>query len=223
LTSIRLISLLDANLLKKIANKFSDYNRIRKYKTFIDYFKPKINTKIIDVGASEGEYQENANIIEKRYSYPENIIVLGIDNFKEFPKRYPKVKIVIYGGDVFPFKDKNFDICWCNAVIEHVGNTYKQEKFLKEICRVSKKAFITTPNRYFPFEVHSRIFLFHYLPKRVFDKLLIKLGKSWVTGDYMYLLRLKDIKKLLLKCNINKYKIIKNRILGFVVDFVIIF
>lgn len=152
----------------KIANKFSNYNRIRKYKIFIDYFKPKINTKILDVGASEKEYKENANIIGKRYSYPENITVLGIDRFEEFPERYPKVKIVIYNGDVFPFKDKEFDICWCNAVLEHVGNRDKQEKFLKEICRVAKEAFITIPNRYFPFEVHTKILLLHYLPKKAF-------------------------------------------------------
>ena len=210
------------NLLK-IANKFSSYNRLRKYNSFIDYFKPEIKTKIIDVGASEKECLEKANILEKKYPYSENITVLGIDNFKEFPKRYPKVKIATYKGDVFPFKDKEFDICWSNAVLEHVGNFDKQEKFLKEICRVAKTAFITTPNRYFPFEVHTRIFLLHYLPKKLFNKILIKLGKDWKFSDRIHLLGLQDIITLLRRCNIKKSKIIKNRILGFVVDFIIIF
>ena len=117
----------------------------------------------------------------------------------------------------FPFKDKEFDICWCNAVIEYVGNCDKQERFLKEIQRVAKMSFVTTPNRYFPFEVHTRIFLIHYVHTRDY------LTKSWATGNYMHLLGLRDIKKLLRKCGINEYKIPKNKVLGFTIDYVITF
>lgn len=207
----------------KIATNFSSYNRLRKYNFFIDYFKPTINTKILDIGAAEIEYQENANTIEKKYPYPENITVLGIDDYKEFSKRYPKVKAVTYKGNEFPFKDKEFDICWCNAVIEHIGGINEQKKFLKEINRACKAVFITTPNKHFPFEVHTKIFLLHYLPKRIFDKILIMVGKPWASGNYMHLLSLNTIKKLLEECGIEKYRIVKNKILGFTVDFMIIF
>ncbi len=132
-------------IIGKIANKIGDYNRLRKYNIFMDYFKPGANTKILDVGASEREYQKNANIIEKRYPYPENITALGIEDYKEFRKRYPKVKVMKYDGSAFPIKDKGFDISWCNAVIEHVGTRERQREFLKELHRVSKAVFITTP------------------------------------------------------------------------------
>ena len=207
----------------EIASCFSDYNRSRKYKLFIDQFKPIADTKILDVGASEKEYQKNANILEKKYLYPNNITVLGVDNYKEFNKRYPKVKTVTYKGDIFPFNDKEFDICWCNAVIEHSGGRSAQERLLWEIHRVAKTAFITTPNRYFPIEVHTRIPLLHYLPKQYFDKVLNRIGKSWATGNYMHLFSLSEIKRLLERCNIANYKIIKNKIFGFTVDFVIVF
>ncbi len=120
-----------------------------------------------------------------------------IDEFEEFSKRYPKVNTVVYKGDKFPFKDKEFDICWCNAVLEHVGERSRQEKFLKEVRRVAKSSFVTTPNRYFPVELHTRIPLLHYLPKGIFDIILKRVGKKWATENYMYLLSLKDIKKLL--------------------------
>ena len=110
---------------RKIANNISNNNRLRKYRFFINYFKPGAKSRILDVGASEKEYQRNANILEKQYPYPENITVLGTDEYKEFCRRYPKVKTVIYKGGSFPFKDKEFDICWCNAVIEHVGDRTK--------------------------------------------------------------------------------------------------
>lgn len=209
---------------KKIAYKFSDNNRLKKYNYFIEYFNPTANTKILDVGASEKEFQKNANIIEKLYPYPGNITVLGIDKFKEFEKKYPKVKTVVYKErDAFPFKDKEFDICWCNAVLEHVGNRSKQKEFLEELRRVAKSSFVTTPNKYFPVELHTRVPLLHYLPKWIFDIILKRVGKKWATGNYMHLLSLKDIKKLLRQCNIEDYRIKKNRIFGFVVDFVIIF
>ena len=195
------------SIIGKIANKVSNYNRERKYNLFVDCYKPTGLLKILDVGASEREYTKNANILEKKYPYPENITVLGVDNYIEFCQKHPKVRTITYGGGEFPFKDKEFDVCWCNAVIEHVGNRDRQEFFLKEIQRTARTSFITTPNRYFPFEVHTKIFLLHYLPKELFDKILSKLGKSWATGNYMHLLGLRDIKKLLKKCGINKYKI----------------
>lgn len=209
--------------INKIANQFSNRNRLNKYNYFLDYFKPSHNTKILDAGASEREYQENANILEKLYPYPENITVLGIDEYCDFRKRYPRVKVVKYNEDRWPFCNKEFDICWSNATLEHVGNRQKQKEFLKEAFRVAKKVFITTPNRFFPFEVHTRVFLLHYLPKGLFDRILTKIGPSWAVGNYMHLLTLRDIKRLLADCHINEYKIIKNRIFGLTVDFVIIF
>ena len=210
-------------IFNKIANNISNYNRKRKFNFFLESPNPTKEIKILDVGASEKEYQDNSNIIEKRYSYPENITVLGIDHFNEFKKKYPKVKIIRYSGEIFPFKENAFDICWCNAVIEHVGDRNKQTHFLREIARVAKTAYLTTPNRYFPFEVHTRIVFLHYLPKKYFDKILVKLNKTWATGDYMHLLSLKELKKLLSKCNIKNYKIKKNKVFCFTLDFVIIF
>ncbi len=208
---------------RSFANKLSDRNRTKKYNFFMSFFKPAGETKILDVGASENEYQENANIIEKKYKYPENITVLGVEHFNEFSKRYPKVRIVEYGGGHFPFNDKEFDICWSNAVLEHVKPGEGRERFIKEIHRTAKAAFVTTPNRHFPFEVHTRLFLIHWFPKKIFDKILEKTSNGWATGDYMNLMTYRDIVKLLEKCGIKKYKIVKNRILLFIVDFVIIF
>ncbi|MCK5617551.1 methyltransferase domain-containing protein [Candidatus Pacearchaeota archaeon] len=208
--------------MKKIINQISDKNRLRKFILFINIFKPKKITKILDVGASEMEYRESANILEKKYPYQENITVLGVDKYKDFCVRYPKVKVNTYGGDVFPFNNDEFDLVWSNAVIEHVGDKIKQETFIKEMTRVSKSVFFTTPNKFFPFELHTKILFLHFLPKRIFDKILNIFGMGWASGEYMHLLSLRDIKRLLKKCDIFDYQIIKNKLLGFVVDFVVI-
>lgn len=187
---------------------------------FIEFIQPSPEAKILDVGATESEYQKSDNILEKEYPYPENITVLGVDNYEEFCKRYPYVKTIIYQGGKFPFKDKEFEICWCNAVIEHVGDRKAQEFFLKEISRTTKRAFITTPNKNFIYESHTRLLFLHYLPKKIFDKILVMIGKSWGTADYMNLLGEKDIINILEKSGITKYNIIKLKILSFTIGFV---
>jgi len=185
-------------------------------------FKPTEKTTILDVGASEKEFQAHANIIEKKYPYPENITVLGVDEYKAFPERYAKVKVIRYRGGAFPLKDKSFDICWCNAVLEHVGDRPEQEQLLKETCRVSRSVFLTTPNRFFPMETHTRIFFLHYLPKTVFDKFLTAAGKSDKAGNYLHLLSMRDLTNVLARCDITNYRIIKNKILCFTIDFVVV-
>lgn len=206
-----------------IAHKISGYNRRRKWKLFNKLFKITTQLTILDIGYSDQEYSPNDNFLEKNYPYPEKITALGIDMPKEFIKRYPKVKVVNYEGNKFPFNDNDFDICWSNAVIEHVGNKQKQIDFLKEIRRVGKSGFITTPNRYFPVEVHTRIPFLHYLPKKYFDKFLVLIGKKWASGDYMNLLSLKDLKIILKQAGIKDYKIIKNKLLFFTIDFIVYF
>jgi SAM-dependent methyltransferase len=208
----------------KFGEKFSNHNRKKKLEYFLNYFKPTFKTSILDVGAAENEYQENANILEKNYHYPEKITVLGIDKYKKFIERYPKVRITTYDGkNKFPFHDKEFDICWSNAVLEHVGGRTTQIAFLKEIHRVANQAFITTPNRFFPFELHTKIFLLHWLPKKYFDIILNSIGKKWAAGLYMHLLSLSQLRKILNEAGINNYRIKWNWFMGFVVDFIVIF
>ena len=205
-----------------IAKKVSHYNRERKWKLFLDTFNMGENTKILDIGFSDNEYKDSDNWIEKHYPHLENLTALGVDEPVLFRTRYPKVKVVRYAGREFPFFDKEFDICWTNAVIEHVGTRADQLLYLKEIKRTGKAAFITTPNKLFPIEVHTRVPFLHWLPKNLFDRFLKMIGKDWAAGDYMNLLTLKDLKALLQEAEIEDYKIYKNKILGLTMDFVII-
>ena len=206
-----------------IAYKISSFNRKRKWKSFNENMAINGRTKILDVGFSDQEYSATDNYMEKNYPFPENLTALGIDQPVEFKERYPQVNVVQYDGNLFPFQDKSFDVCWSNAVIEHVGDGKRQLVFLKEIKRVAKTAFITTPNRFFPVEVHTRVPFLHYLPKKTFDKILCAIGKKWAAGDYMHLLSIEEIEELLRKAEIKEYKIIKNKLLLFTLDYIIIF
>ena len=68
-------------------------------------------------------------------------------------------------GRDLPFADGAFDLGFSNAVVEHVGGREEQRRFVHELCRVAKRVFVTTPNRFFPLEVHSLVPFAHWLPR----------------------------------------------------------
>jgi SAM-dependent methyltransferase len=203
--------------------KISKYNRTKKYNCFLQELNPSKESKILDVGFIDVEnYSSIENFLEKNYLYLHNITALGLSGGDVFKRDYPGVTVVLYDGNIFPFDDKLFDIGWSNAVLEHVGNEDKQILFLKEMHRTCKQLYFTTPNRYFPFELHSRYPLIHWLPKKTFDRILMHTRKRFMVGDYMHLLSCRKLKSLLKKAGITQYKIIRNRLLGFTLDFSVV-
>jgi len=218
-----LVTNIGQNQAGSFAYQISAFNRNRKWEFFLERIIPTTQTTVLDVGFSDKEYSPTDNYLEKHYPYLNNVTALGIDEPREFVRRYPQVKAFQYYGREFPFSDREFDVGWSNAVLEHVGKQEYQITFLKEIHRVAQIGFITTPNKYFPIEVHTRTPLLHYLPKSFFDQYLKLIGKKWATGDYLNLLSLKDLKRLLNLAGISNYQIIKNRLFFFTLDFIIIF
>ncbi len=77
---------------------------------------------------------------------------------------YPSARYVQGDALELPFADGEFDVVFSNAVIEHVGGREQQRRFVEEALRVARRAFITTPNRWFPVEVHTLLPLVHWLP-----------------------------------------------------------
>ncbi len=206
-----------SSIVETIANSVSAKNRTRKWLQFLEWAKTTPATTILDIGVNTIEYSENDNLLERLYSYPANITAVGLEtDWDEFRTRYPEVKTQTADGTKLPFSDNSFDIAYSNAVIEHVGNREKQLIFLKEMHRVGKHGYCTTPNRFFPIEVHTRIPLLHILlSKSLFDRIATLIGKSWATGDYMHLLSERELRALLEQAGITEYTLIKNRFFSF--------
>lgn len=178
--------------------------------------------KILDVGIAYSEYSPFDNFLEKKYPFPEKITALAIGHTETFRKNYPKTNITEYAGGVFPFNDNDFRLAHSNAVIEHVGDIDKQIQFAKEIYRVSKIVFLTTPCRWFPIEIHTHLPFFHYLPKAIFDRILCGVGKQWASGDYMHLLSKNKLKTILQAAAISNYRIETMWFLGFPNQYIVI-
>ena len=212
-----------SSLIDRIAYAISEKSRTQKFRQFLSLIDPKPEDSLVDVGVNTEEYSASDNYLEKHYAYPEMITAVHLeDDGGLFAKRYPKIHTVVADGRQLPFPDNTFTIGYSNAVIEHVGEQSDQKAFLQELFRVSQRGYITTPNRFFPIELHTRIPLLHILfSKTLFDRLLTSIGKSWATGKYMRLLSEQELYTLLIQAGITDFTLTKNRFLGWPMTFTV--
>ncbi len=128
---------------------------------------------IVDVGVSSSREYEHSNYLEAWYPYKSRLTAVGIDDASFLEELYPGVTFCRSDGRALPFPNGSFDFAHSSAVIEHVGSRANQAQLLAEMWRVCRKGlFVTTPNRWFPVELHTVIPLLHWLPAPWFRRAL---------------------------------------------------
>jgi SAM-dependent methyltransferase len=152
-----------------LASKVSLAARRRMFRLFLDCCQPAPTTTVLDVGVTCDTSFAESNYFEQLYPYPGQIVCVGTEDGSHLMQVYPGLRYErVAAGQALPFADRAFDIVFSNAVLEHVGSREAQRAFLRELCRVSKAFFVTTPNRWFPVEHHTGLPFLHHLPKPVF-------------------------------------------------------
>jgi SAM-dependent methyltransferase len=185
------------------------------YDFFINTLRPTAKDKVLDLGATSlPDPQEN--MFELYYPFPANITAAGVEDCSFLEKRYLGLKFVrVSARAPLPFKDDAFDVGFCNAAIEHVGSREDQRFFLSELIRVSKKCFVTTPNRWFPVELHTRLPFVHWLPRPLFSKLLSLLGFEFYSKEEnLNLLTCRELSALVPTARAKRARITKQRFWG---------
>jgi SAM-dependent methyltransferase len=147
-------------------DRLSYISRKRKLELFYSLLKPNADDKVLDVGAEINPDGSRGLQLIDSYPWKDKITALNTsaEHIKLIKQHYPEVKAIVGNGCILPWPDKHFDIVYSNAVIEHVGGLAEQKKMAAEIMRVSKRWFMSTPNRWFPFEFHLRLPLVTWLP-----------------------------------------------------------
>ena len=154
-------------MLRRVASRVSMRSRERKLRLFLDLTAPGPETTVVDVGVTDAPFGAGSsdNFFEALYPWPERITAVGHTELDRFEAAFPRVTAVRADGRSLPFADGAFDLGFSNAVVEHVaGGREGQRAFVRELCRVAGRVFVTTPNRWFPLEVHTLLPFVHWLP-----------------------------------------------------------
>ncbi len=177
----------------RLADAISIRSRRRKLALFLELMRPDAAKTVLDVGVDEVSLGEPGghsgctthNFLEERYPWPERVTALGLHDGARFRVRYPRIAYVQGDACALPFADGSFDVVHSNAVIEHVGGRDRQEAFVREALRVGRRVFVTTPNRWFPVEVHTRLPLVHWLPDTLAGRAYDLAGMSWAKENHL--------------------------------------
>jgi Methyltransferase domain len=169
-------------LLRRLAARVSAGSRRRKLDLFLETMHPTPETSVVDVGVSDGGYGADllgtANFFEALYPWPERITAVSTQHLTVFRQAFPRVTAVRADGRSLPFPDDSFDIGFSNAVVEHLPDLESQRVFVGELCRVSCRVFLTTPNRWFPVDTHTLVPLAHWLSDERRDAVYRRLGRE---------------------------------------------
>jgi SAM-dependent methyltransferase len=171
-------------MLTGLAARTSLWNRRRKLAKFMDELQPTPETTIGDVGVGDTGFDTEPgialshNFFEAMYPWPERITAVSDVPLPNFAREFPAVRCVTASGTDLPFGDDEFDIAFSNAVLEHVGSREDQRRFVCELCRVAPRVFVATPNRWFPFEVHTLVPFVHWLPRNASDRVFATLHRQ---------------------------------------------
>ena len=162
----------------------------------------------LDIGTTEDTINESSNTIIKNLK--------KINIFKSISNQ--EIKSSFFQKKLNKSITKDFtkteldefcsDIVLSNATIEHVGNEQKQRKMIDNVIKLSKKVFvISTPNRSYPVDFHTKIPFIHWLPKDLHRKILKIIGLSfYAKEENLNLLSKKDLIIFMKEYNL-EYKI----------------
>lgn len=198
--------------LDKILKKILLHSRINIFKIFVENVKFNKSSKILDVGTTP-ILEPHENMIFYQYRWKNNITGFSNQNCNILKKKFKSNKFIKGDAKNIKIKKNTFDISFCSATIEHVGSYANQKKLVSELFRVSRNyVFLTTPNRSFPFDFHTKLPLIHLLPKYMHRKILKVIGLNYFASEKnLNLLFSKDIERICRELKITDYKIIYNK------------
>ncbi|MGB5742557.1 MAG: class I SAM-dependent methyltransferase [Sedimenticolaceae bacterium] len=96
-------------------------------------------------------------------------------------------------GVTLPFANASFDVVVSNHVIEHLPDAAIHVAEIRRVLRPGGIAYLATPNRWWPWEFHTRLPLLHFLPTELFSPIGRHLGRL---DEPLQLLSLRRLRQL---------------------------
>ena len=136
----------------RLAGRMSARARAQRVSQFLALTGVDERTRIVDVGCG------GLGLI----GLTPHLEITGVD-LLERPE-YPGRLVTADATERLPFADDEFDLAYCNSVIEHI-QPHRREAFARELRRVARGWYVQTPAMTFPIEPHSLLPGAHWLPR----------------------------------------------------------
>ena len=193
--------------------------RVRRqmFAAFMDCFTPTRAETVLDIGVTSEDEYAASNYFELLYPFKDNIVAAGLDDAAFLEAMFPGLRFVKASVLHLPFRDRAFDLVHSSAVLEHVGSIENQTKMIIECLRVARRGVcLTTPNRWFPVELHTQLPLVHWLPKPAFRGILKLLGyKFFAEERNLNLMSRADLLRIVRQLDGWEFQIVSPQLLGF--------
>jgi len=165
----------------RVKNDLAFQVRRRIFDRFMQECTPGPAARVADFGVSGHRDHPVHYFFESLYPHRDRLTVIGraAEEAGWFPEAFPGLCFLEADLREIPLPDGYFDYGICNAVVEHAGTRAQQAAMVSEVCRVCRCVLFTTPNRWFPIELHTWLPLLHWLPDSAYRASLRRLGLDY--------------------------------------------
>ncbi len=188
--------------------RLSSRSREMKLDLFWEVMNPRPGTTMLNLGGAPPHQgrallrkeHEDATHLEQPEQDPRwrslRVMALSVNpaDMREYHQLYPHNGALIGDGCQMPLADKSIDIVFSNAVIEHMRPD-QQVSMAREIRRVGRSWFVTTPNFFYPIEIHQKLPCVHFLPHSL-QRVIRRRIKTYPGNEPLTLLRAGQLRRL---------------------------
>ena len=183
------------SLIRTYARRKREEWHSRRAELFLELIGPAEGARVLDLGGQDGEFMQR---ICERVSLRVTIADIGEAALARARER-GLATVALREGEPLPFATGEFDVVFCNSVIEHVtlpkedcvskrfanrewvaASLRSQEAFARELGRVGRGYFVQTPHRAFPIEAHTWLPGVGWLPHDATVRLVRVTDRVWV-------------------------------------------
>ena len=197
----------EGGVLRGIIRRARTASRVRRSALFRSLFELGPQTRILDLGGSNGAHVHS--LLAGTAVRPENVHVADVDlpAVRMAASRYGFVSVPLGEEADLPFADAYFDVVLCSSVLEHVTipqdeiwrerstarfrdrARQRQQRFAREIERVTRGYFVQVPNRWLPIETHTWLPFVGYMPRAWQLRVIGVSNRFWIkkTSPNFYL------------------------------------
>ena len=140
--------------------------------------------EVLDIGTTSDIKNISSNFIVKNLKNIKNFYSISDQLITSSFFKKTLQKSITENFSEYEIENLKSDLVISNATIEHVGNYDNQKVMINNMIKLSKKMIIiSTPNRYHPFEFHTKIPFIHWLPKNIHRKILKSIGLPFFSKE----------------------------------------